>query len=204
LAGIYSVSIFGKMQFGAGGDTARAPPQAGLKLKHARALCKHRALHAAVKACQYGAGGLPVLAAECTSTGRRWRRLLFIPLVVCAGAVVGVGAAIGSDSITIIKHTYNDWASAAATRLAQSQELGEDKPVSPADVQKYIAVYSAMQRNHQLTVEQAASRQGMTLLQFRSLEFRIERDPAAHERVLKALREAAKNRAPAGKSEGDR
>ncbi len=134
------------------------------------------------------------MAAEGTNDGRRWRRFLVIPLVACAGAVIGVSAAVGSDSITLTKHTYNGWASAAATRLAQSQDFGEGKPVLPSEVEKYIAVYSAMQRNHQLTVERAAARQGMTLQQFRSLEFRIERDPAAHERVLKALRKAAQSR----------
>ncbi len=140
------------------------------------------------------------MAGQGTNTGRRWRRFLFIPLVACAGAVLGVSAAIGADSITITRHTYNDWASAAATQLAQAQDLGEDKPVPPSEVRKYIAVYAAMQRNHQLTVEQAASRQGMTVQQFRSLEFRIERDPAAHEQVLKALREAAQSHTPANTS----
>jgi hypothetical protein len=125
--------------------------------------------------------------------------LLFIPLVACAGAVLGVSAAIAADSIT---HTRSRWASTAAIRLAQSEESTEEKSIPPADVQKYIAVYTAMQRDHKLTVEQAASREGLTVAQFRSLEFRIERDPEVHQRVIKALRKAAKTPAqnPSGQT----
>jgi hypothetical protein len=84
---------------------------------------------------------------------------------------------------------------ASITRAAGPQLLGqddstdEDDDAIPTDqVDKYIAVYSAMQKDHNLSVEQAASKQGLTVDQFRSLEDRIEQNSVIHERVLNALR----------------
>jgi hypothetical protein len=72
-------------------------------------------------------------------------------------------------------------------------EAGEDddKDVPPGQVDKYVSVYRSMQKDHGLTVEQAASKQGMTVAQFRSLEDKIERDDTLRERVRTALRKAA-------------
>ena len=67
----------------------------------------------------------------------------------------------------------------------------DDKDVPPAQVDKYVSVYRSMQKDHGLTVEQAASKQGMTVTQFRSLEDKIERDDTLRERVRTALRKAA-------------
>ncbi len=83
-----------------------------------------------------------------------------------------------------------------ATHDELSQEtLSDDENAIPSEqVDKYIAVYTAMQRDHTLTVEQAAERQGLTITAFRQLENRIERNSVVHERVLEALRSAAKER----------
>ena len=67
----------------------------------------------------------------------------------------------------------------------------DDKDVPTSQVDKYINVYESMQKDHNLTVEQAASKQGLTVAQFRSLENKIENDDALRERVRKALRQAA-------------
>jgi hypothetical protein len=66
----------------------------------------------------------------------------------------------------------------------------EDADVPTSQVDKYIGVYEAMQKDHNLTVDQAASKQGLTVAQFRRLEGRIERDDTLRERVRKALRHA--------------
>ncbi len=75
---------------------------------------------------------------------------------------------------------------------ARAQERDDSVPdedaVPTAQVEKYIAVYAAMQKNHGLSVEQAASRQGLTVDQFRTLEDKIERNPIVHQRVLDALK----------------
>jgi len=85
---------------------------------------------------------------------------------------------------------------ASRSRIAQADtdtggDEDDDKDIPPAQVDKYINVNLAMQKNHGLTVEQAASQQGMTVEQFRSLEGKIERDDTLRERVRTALRKAA-------------
>ncbi|MGH7781875.1 MAG: hypothetical protein ACREQR_18820 [Candidatus Binataceae bacterium] len=73
-------------------------------------------------------------------------------------------------------------------RLAQAASASDDREVPPDQVEKYIAVYRATQSNHSLTVEQAATQQGLTVAQFRTLEGRIEHNDALRARVRKALR----------------
>ena len=82
--------------------------------------------------------------------------------------------------------------SASESRTPQSTaDDDDDKDVPPGQVDKYVSVYRSMQKDHGLTVEQAASKQGMTVAQFRSLEDKIERDDTLRERVRTALRKAA-------------
>ena len=81
-------------------------------------------------------------------------------------------------------------------RIAQDDGQGEDADVPADQVEKYVAVYKAMQHNRSLTVEKAAARQGMTVEQFRDLENRIQRDDAAMQHVRDEL-QAAAARAPA-------
>ncbi len=77
-------------------------------------------------------------------------------------------------------------------RLAQAGDSGNETSIPSDQVDKYIAVYTAMQHDHSLTVEQAATHQGLTLPAFRALENKIERNARVHDRVLKALSAAAK------------
>jgi hypothetical protein len=78
--------------------------------------------------------------------------------------------------------------------LTQGQDDDDDvgdstgpKGASPDEIQKYVAVYRAMQRNHSITVEQAAATQGMSLAAFRDLEQRIENDDLARDDARRAL-----------------
>ena len=77
-----------------------------------------------------------------------------------------------------------------ATAPAPPSETDEedDKDVPTSQVDKYISVYESMQKDHNLTVEQATSKQGLTVAQFREIEGKIERDDTLRERVRKALR----------------
>lgn len=72
-----------------------------------------------------------------------------------------------------------------------SDDSAEDKDVPTSQVDKYISVYEAMQKDRNLTVDQAAPQQGLTVAQFRALENKIEADDTLRERVRKALRHAA-------------
>ena len=86
--------------------------------------------------------------------------------------------------------------SASESRTLQTTaDEDDDKDVPPGQVDKYVSVYRSMQKDHGLTVEQAASKQGMTVTQFRSLEDKIERDDTLRERVRTALRKAANPKA---------
>jgi hypothetical protein len=71
---------------------------------------------------------------------------------------------------------------------AQAQEAGGEAPEVPPDqVEKYINAYKAMQRNHSLTVDEAASQQGLSVKQFRDIEGKIERDDMLREHVRQVL-----------------
>jgi hypothetical protein len=79
-----------------------------------------------------------------------------------------------------------------AVHLVQDEEgSGDENEVPPQDVDKYIKVYQAMQHNRNLTVEQAAAAQGLSVTAFRSLEDRIERNDALREHVRDALKPQA-------------
>jgi hypothetical protein len=94
------------------------------------------------------------------------------------------------------------FAASPATAPAPPEETGEadDKDVPTSQVDRYISVYEAMQKDHNMTVEQAASKQGLTVAQFRTLENKIENDDTLRERVRKALRHAAN---PSAKESSD-
>ena len=74
--------------------------------------------------------------------------------------------------------------------LAQNDD-GDTPEVAPVQIENYVAVYAAMQRDRGLTVEQAAMQRGMSLQAFRQLENRIERNDAAREQARKQLQQAA-------------
>jgi hypothetical protein len=106
-------------------------------------------------------------------------------LVICAAVGIPKARATSAAAtpLTVI-------ASGTGTVQTQADE-DDDKDVPPGQVDKYVSVYRSMQKDHGLTVEQAASKQGMTVTQFRSLEDKIERDDTLRERVRTALRKAA-------------
>ena len=103
------------------------------------------------------------------------------------------GSAGGSDRVqSQLQHRALLLAAEPATAPAPAAETDEedDKDVPTSQVDKYISVYESMQKDHNLTVEQATSKQGLTVAQFRSIEGKIERDDTLRERVRKALRHA--------------
>ncbi|HVN89239.1 MAG TPA: hypothetical protein VMT61_05460 [Candidatus Binataceae bacterium] len=77
------------------------------------------------------------------------------------------------------------------TQFAQETNDTDESEVSPAQVEKYVAVYKAMQRDRSLTVEAASAENGMTVEAFRALESRVERDEAAMARARQLLQASA-------------
>jgi hypothetical protein len=75
--------------------------------------------------------------------------------------------------------------------VAQDTDSNDDTGVSPDQLQKYVAVYRAMQHDRGLTVESAAAKESLTLSQFRELEQKVERDEVAREQARRELQAAA-------------
>lgn len=75
--------------------------------------------------------------------------------------------------------------------VAQDSDASDRTGVSADQIEKYVAVYRAMQLDRGLTAESAAAKQSLTLSQFRELEQKIERDEVAREQVRRELQAAA-------------
>lgn len=105
-------------------------------------------------------------------------------LAICLCGGLGTAAMVSAHAASAAQFTPQ-----LHLRLAQDDSSSADQSeVPPEQVEKYIAIYKATQANHSLTVEQAATQQGLTVSQFRTLEGKIERDDALRARVRKALR----------------
>jgi hypothetical protein len=73
---------------------------------------------------------------------------------------------------------------------AQNGGTGVDE-VSADDLERYVSVYKAMQRDRSLTIDQAVKFQGLTVKQFRDLENRVQRDDVALDQARSELQAAA-------------
>jgi hypothetical protein len=116
-------------------------------------------------------------------------RVAALAIGIALGALGAVASSRGPEAAASPGQTK--LSHPAPIRFAQDSATDNDSDVTPADVEKYISVYKNMQHNHSLTIEQAASQQGLTVTAFRNLESHIERDDALRERVRKALRGSA-------------
>lgn len=96
--------------------------------------------------------------------------------------VVGLFFVMAAIKAGIIGHRY-----ASFIQETQEETAGSDDSVSPKQVEFYVAVYRAMQHDHSLTVEQACSRQGLTVSAFRDIERKIERNDQLRNHVRDEL-----------------
>lgn len=82
----------------------------------------------------------------------------------------------------------------------QAQESSSDNQdeVSPAELQLYIEVSTAMQADHDLTLDQELALKNVTLEQFRNIERRVQRQDRLVRKVRDALSAQAKQHAPDG------
>lgn len=67
--------------------------------------------------------------------------------------------------------------------------------VSPEELQLYIDVYTAMQANHDLTLDQVLATKNVTVQQFRNVERRVQQQDRLVHKVRDALTAQAKARA---------
>jgi hypothetical protein len=75
---------------------------------------------------------------------------------------------------------------------AEEMEANEPTPVRDDEIELYIQVYSAMQDDHDLTIENAIRPHHISLENFRQIERHIQNQPRLVERVRQALLEHAK------------
>jgi hypothetical protein len=115
--------------------------------------------------------------------------------IICAAVGVLPVSRAWSAPTRQRQHHGLQLAAEQAVPASATEADDDDKDVPTSQVDKYISVYEAMQKDHNLTVEQAASKQGLTVAQFRRLENKIESDDTLRERVRKALRHAANPKA---------
>ena len=122
-------------------------------------------------------------------------------------ASAGLGLAIALVAIAAPRRYFSSYYTErplSESRSLRSQRFmagahdSDENEVSTDDVDKYVAVYKAMQRNKNLTVDQAADAQGLTTRQFRELEDRVQRDEAALQQARDELQAAVQNSPTAG------
>jgi hypothetical protein len=131
-----------------------------------------------------------------TVAGMRVGAATAVITIICgafAASIAWSAPSLSADGSATVKFQLGtralQLAAEPATAPAPAEETDEDdKDVPTSQVDKYISVYESMQKDHNLTVDQATSKQGLTVAQFREIEGKIERDDTLRERVRKALR----------------
>jgi len=123
--------------------------------------------------------------------------------VVTLAAAIGLATAFVNAHAAAASHgsVYNHPAAQSLHPIAQSlfrfvqdSDDDSDSEVPPDQVEKYVTVYKDMQRDRSLTVETAAAKEGLTVVEFRDLEQRVERDDAARDQVRTELQAAVQNK----------
>jgi hypothetical protein len=129
-----------------------------------------------------------------------WRRAACVPLFFGVGLLAGLSARpdavlaaypAPASTITLVETTP-----IAPSLITQDSGDSSENEASPAEVEKYVAVYKAMQHDRTLTISRAASGQGLTLGAFRDLENKIQRDGGALERAREELQADAAGASP--------
>ena len=125
--------------------------------------------------------------------GRLSRQAVWVPLTTAVAFWTALSARAPlfmtwRPSSHAVGHNHS---SLGPLEAAQAQEGGEAPEVPPDQVEKYINAYKAMQRNHSLTVDEAAGQQGLSVKQFRDIEGKIERDDMLREHVRQVLSKSA-------------
>ncbi|MGH7949734.1 MAG: hypothetical protein ACREQF_10950 [Candidatus Binataceae bacterium] len=118
-----------------------------------------------------------------------------VPLAIACAMMILTAAPVAAQCSRRVLQPYS-------LRSAQADSAGdEEREVTPSQLERYVSVYRAMQKDRSLTVEQAAKNAGFSLAQFRDLESRVERNDSLRERARRALR--PQNTAETPDTEGD-
>lgn len=85
---------------------------------------------------------------------------------------------------------------------AQETEEAPSSKVTEPQLQTFIAVYGAMQLNHDLTIEEAIEPYHISLDDFRQIERHVQAEPRLVERVRQALLTQAESQSALGDATG--
>jgi hypothetical protein len=85
---------------------------------------------------------------------------------------------------------------------AQESEEAPSSKVTEPQLQTFIAVYGAMQVNHDLTIEEAIAPYHIGLEDFRQIERHVQAEPRLVERVRQALLTQAESQSALGSATG--
>ena len=127
-----------------------------------------------------------------------WRRSLVPSPLILVVALLAMPAPTDNLLTFYPKRSQSQLRIPRLPRIIGQNDEPDEKEVSTDDVEKYVSVYKAMQRNRSLTVDQAAAAQGLTTKQFRELEDRVQRDDAALQQARDELQAAARGSPAAG------
>lgn len=78
---------------------------------------------------------------------------------------------------------------------AQEPAAAPSDEVTPAELELYIGVYTTMQADHDLTLDQVLATKNVSLAEFRSVERRVQQQDRLVHKVREALTAQAKARA---------
>jgi hypothetical protein len=128
------------------------------------------------------------------------RRNLVPAALVLVIALLVLGAPRSGRSTFTRQRFQSQLSTSRLPAVVGQNDDADENEVSTDEVEKYVSVYKAMQRNRSLTVDQAAAAQGLTIEQFRQLENRVQRDDAALQQARDELQAAAqRSPTPGGK-----
>jgi hypothetical protein len=118
-------------------------------------------------------------------------------LLALALAVIAAAAGFSIAKLRTLAASGTVPAIPAADIAQDDDQDAEGDEVSPSQLEQYVKVYQAMQRDRTITVDQATAREHLTVAQFRDIEGRIERDGALRERVRRELLKSAQEKSNA-------
>jgi hypothetical protein len=109
--------------------------------------------------------------------------------------VILFGIPVLLGAFSVMSHTPQE----VTEPIAQSESVADEpaageEEVSEEQLQTYIAIYSAMQLDHSLSLEDALEPHKMTLDEFRGIERRVQSKSRLVTKVREALLEQAKQR----------
>jgi hypothetical protein len=102
-----------------------------------------------------------------------------------------IGVLVGVAAATMVAGGFDG---ARHASLAQDAGDSDVETVTPTELDLYISVYTAMQADHDLTLDQVLAQKGVTLEQFRNIERRVQKQDRLVKKVRDALTAQAKQR----------